>query len=134
MTSYFDALTREVREAADQFDEDEDFIQEVAYIESGMYRDVTLVTGDREFPDDLRQDILNVLAVHAVYQPGALGALESAAKTVKLMRSSTAIEKVHSLFHELARRRIETRFGWLQDSPTQILLLRDEWEEEKFGS
>lgn len=61
MSSYFDNLSRAVYEAA-QNESDESFLESVVQIEAGLYRDVTQLTGDREFPDDLRERILGVLA------------------------------------------------------------------------
>lgn len=128
MSSYFDALSREVSEAADRFgfEDTEQFLAEVVAIEERMYQDVVLVTGDREFPDDLREKILGVLATVAVYQPGRVPMPSRARELVTRTRYSRAIEDVHDLFHEVARRRIETRFGILSDNPPSILALRDE--------
>ena len=132
MSSYFDQLSREVRDAADQHVEestDNLFLDAVQAIEERMYRDVTQVTGDREFPEDLREQILTALAVHGIYQPGFVPVPERARQTTLVTGISNAIEEVHSLFHEVARRGIDTRFGRLSDSPTHILALREDYEE-----
>ena len=41
------------------------------------------------------------------------------------MRGSQLIASLHSAFHEVASRRIDTRFGLLSDDPEGILKRRD---------
>ncbi len=125
MTSFFDTISHEIRNAADQED-DAAFLETVVQAEAQMYRTVTAITGDREFPDDLRHRILGVLASRAVYQPGRLPIPEDARESVLTLRYSDAVEGVHSLFHELAQRRIETRFGLLSDNPAEMLVRRED--------
>lgn len=125
MSSYFDSMAREVRVIAG-WGTDEVFLPALREIEERLYRDVTAVTGDREFPEDLREQMLGVLATEAVYQPGDLPSPERAVEAATASRCSRAADDLHDLFHELARRRIETRFGILGDSPTHIALLRDD--------
>lgn len=134
MSSYFDEATREVAEAAERFERDEGFLQACAEIEERVYRKVTLVTGDREFPDDLRERILSAFAVQSIRQHGDEKILPPPARAVEYVlatRGSQVIDSVHELFHELARRGTHARFGWLSDSPTQILMLRDEWDGQR---
>ena len=126
MSSYFDAAARAVREAGDHEPSDAEFLESVVEIERQMFREITAVTGDREFPDDLRQKMLGAFAVESLYQPGRVPVPEKAREYVLMMRSSRVLDSLHELFHELARRRIVTRFGWLSDSPTQIRVLRDD--------
>lgn len=125
MSSYFDALSREVAEAADQFESTDLFVAAVSVIEHKLYDDVTRITGDREFPDDLRNRMLGVLAREAVYQPGTLLAPEWAVERVGGGRWSRAIESMHELFHELASRHVTTRFGRLSDNPVAMRTNRD---------
>lgn len=127
MSSYFDALVREVGLAADDAGEnDEQFLAHVTEIEKRMFRDVTQISGDREFPDDLRERMMGVFAVKSVYHPGKLEAPERAIELVLRCRSSRCIEDMHDLHHELASRRIVTRFGILSDHPVNNLARRDE--------
>jgi hypothetical protein len=126
MSSYFDGMARAVREAGDHEPSDEEFLASVVAIEHQMFREITYVTGDREFPDDLREKMLGAFAVESVYQPGRLPMPEKAREYVLMMRCSRVLDSLHELFHDLARRRIETRFGWLSDSPTGIAVLRDD--------
>ena len=126
MSSYFDALSREIAELADQDRGDEEFIFEVIKVEERLYADVTAITGDREFPDDLREKIMGVFAVWGIYQPGKLPISSKAEQFLLFSKCSEAVESIHELFHDLARRRIQTRFGLLSDNPTQIALLREE--------
>jgi hypothetical protein len=134
MTSFFDKAARDVRDAdiLSVNQPDSAFLDRLADIEAEVFRKVCLVTGDREFPDDLREKMLGVIAVHGVAN-NELTPSEKARERAAMMRYSRAIEDLHGLFHELARRRVQTRFGWLSDSPDQILVLRDEWEAETFN-
>ena len=131
MSSYFDSLTRRVAEAAEQFKTDEAFLTAVVDIEGELFRDVTAITGDREFPDDLREKMMGCLAKKSVYSPGDMPMSEWAKIRVLGIRCSRAINDMHSLFHDLARRRIVTRFGILFDSPTMMAMLRDEHDKGK---
>lgn len=120
MSSYFDAAQRTARRS----------YEDLLAAEEQVYKDVVRITGDREFPDDLREEILCAMAVGFVWQSGDLPIPQDAGWIARNMRYSVGIEKVHELFHELARRRVETRFGILSDSSTQMSLLRDEHDEE----
>ncbi len=126
MSSYFDQLSLRVHDARKQHRDDEQYLTEVAAIESELFADVSAATGDREFPDDLREKMMGVLAAKSVYQLPNLPPNEWARERA-LFGSSRAIEDMHELFHDLARRRIATRFcPSLPDSPTYIVALRDD--------
>jgi hypothetical protein len=126
MSSYFDALSREAAVAADGIDDDEAFFNEIVDIDRRLYEDVSAITGDREFPDDLRHAMLGAFAVHSVFQPGNVPVPKKARMRVLAYRGSRVVEAMHDLFHELARRRIQTRFGLLNDSPSYMLVLRED--------
>jgi hypothetical protein len=67
MTAYFDAATREVTTYATAFrDEEDKFLIALGWLENGIIAQVTRLTGDREFPDDLREQILTDIAVWRV--------------------------------------------------------------------
>jgi hypothetical protein len=95
-----------------------------------MVEQVSLVTGDREFPDDLREHIQGLIAMHEVSPRSGLDPRPETLEWVAAMGSSRLIDELHEAFHDLARRRITTRFGRLSDSPSQILALRDEHDGE----
>ena len=120
MSSYFDSAAREV---ADDFDS-------IIGVEKRVISDVLLVTGDREFPDDLREKIVGLIAVWqyecAKNLPATKGREHSDA-----LRYSALIERLHDAFHEVAQRGIVTRFGRLSDRPSGILAARDEYERGK---
>ncbi len=128
MSGYFDNLNRSVREAASN-ESKEEFMFSVIAIEAQLYREVTAITGDREFPEDLREKIMGAFATSSTYQPGRLPVPERARDYAIATSSSKVIEEIHDLFHELARRRVKTRFGVLNDSPTGIKILRDEHDD-----
>ena len=71
MSSYFNGLDKQVREAADENERDVDFVRAVRAIERQLFHDVTQITGDREFPADLRDygigaQILVDLGLHKI--------------------------------------------------------------------
>ena len=117
MSSYFDELNRKVAQAAEDHESDEDFLVELMVIEGDLYHDVTRFTGDREFPDDLRERIMGMFAVKGVFQPGYTPIPERAADYALATRSSLLVEDMHDFFHDVARRRVLTRFGLLSDHP-----------------
>jgi hypothetical protein len=130
MTAYFDAATREACVYASAFrDNEEAFLRAVGWLEAGIIRDVTRLTGDREFPDDLREQILGDIAVWRV-DTGDLPETRGR-QCARLSRRSELIERLHERFHELGRRRIATRFGLLTDDPLRCLVRRSEWEMER---
>jgi hypothetical protein len=129
MSSYFDDKSREIS-AAHEVDDFEERLAAVQAVEEELFRDVTAITGDREFPDDLRERMLAVLAVRAVYQPGNLPVPEKALSHVTHQTGfSRAVEDLHDLHHELASRRLRTRFGVLSDSPALNRALRDDHDD-----
>jgi len=130
MTAYFDAAAREVTAYAAAFKEDEGaFLRAIGWLEAGIIRDVTRLTGDREFPDDLREQILGDIVVWRI-DAGELPETEGR-RSAREFHCSELIERLHDRFHELARRRVVTRFGLLADDPLQSLMLRQEWESER---
>ena len=129
MTAYFDDRAREIREAARHMS-DTEFMQNVAEIEADLFADVTRVTGDVEFPADLRGKILGLFACQSVWQPGGVPVPKRATDHVRAKRASFVLEEVHAAFRELAARGVDTRFGRLSDSPIQIELMRVECEEK----
>lgn len=130
MSSYFDALAREVREIADRKPPTSILLEEVKVVEERLYHDVTAITGDREFPDDLRQKAMGILAVHSIYQPRLVPIPAKAVEWILACGYSRAIERMHDLFHEVASRRIETRFGKLSDHPKFDAERRNDHDEE----
>lgn len=133
MTAYFDEMSRQIRHEFEICgDDDQQLLEAVMGIEAQLYRDVTAITGDREFPDDLREKMLGVLAVRCVFQPHDLPIPEKARERVLArVGYSRAVENMHDLFHDLARRGIATRFGRWNDDPSYCKVLRDEHDGEE---
>lgn len=73
-------------------------------------------------PMDSRESILDTLK--------RLQILQRARAYLFCARSSRLIEELHSAFHAVARRRVQTRFGFLTDSPRQIVHARDAHDAE----
>lgn len=131
MSSYFDAKSFAVSEAARQTVSAEDFIYQVADIERRLIEDVTLVVGDREFPSDLREKAMSLIARWHVGEHAGLQPTGEALEHIEVLRMSELVEEMHNLFHEVAQRRILTRFGMLDDHPKSILDRREEHDNER---
>jgi hypothetical protein len=122
MSKYFDEKHQWVREDFDSIDN----------VEAGIIDDVNLVTGDREFPEEMRERIQGIIACNR-HQclPGLedLG-MSQGGKMSEITRSSRLISELHSAFHDLAGMRIRTSYGRLDDSPEKILKRRGLWERD----
>ena len=131
MTAYWDALRREVQDASSL--SNDDFVEVVIQIEARVIRTVSLTTGDREFPDDLRQQIQGIIAVHAVdpgchvFERSSTELANARAKARLLtMRSSILLEELHRAFHQVGERRAVNRYdGYFTDDPSSFLRARD---------
>ncbi len=95
---------------------------DVKEFENQAIEDVKLIIADREFPEDLRIEILSVIDRLNI-------GTEQGKQWFKAMVSSRLLRTLHTIFHEVARRRIKTRFGMLSDSPSQCLMLMDDHRE-----
>lgn len=128
MSSYFDEKTHRVSEASGERtrNDDQSFLRAVIAIEQELIADVILAVGDREFPADLREKAMGLIARWHVGTHASLAPTEEAVYYATTMRSSELLDSMHSLFHEVARRRIHTRFGLLSDHPRDIVHRRDE--------
>ncbi len=124
MTSYFDNAMTAINSISKSLSAEE-YLEEVGLVENLVIKDVLLNTGDKEFPDDLREKILNIIATQAVAPPSGLPPLRNACAYAVDCRTSGLISALHSAFHVLAGRRIETRFGRWTDSPLANLKSRE---------
>jgi len=108
VTKYFDDAVGQVTEYADTISDDDTFWRGVCEVEVVVIEEVRLNTGDREFPEDLREKIMTAISVDRAYV---------SRRVVTATRMSTLLGSLHALFHDLAARRIETRFGRWSDDP-----------------
>ena len=121
MSSYFDDLRTQVSEIADA----PDFIEQLEALEEKVIKEVSLVTGDKYFPNDLRERIFRCIALCGVKTLHLEGmeVKSEARDTALLCKYSVLFEELHSLFHEVGRRNIDAPYK-LSDSPSQILKQR----------
>ncbi len=111
MSSYFDNASSQVSK---------DFAK-ILDIEAKVIADITSVINDPEFPTDLKVMIQNIIETKNYNVPHAK-------EMDDCCRKSQLISDLHSAFHELAQRRVTTRFGMLSDRPTTILAMRESFE------
>jgi hypothetical protein len=124
MSSYFDTLRVETAEIFGE----EDFIEKLIDLEEKVIKEVNLVTGDREFPEDLREKIQTLIATKRMQWIG--GEMNGdAIAFAKAVGYSELISDLHSAFHAVASKRIKTRFGTLTDSPSGNLIMRQHHDE-----
>jgi hypothetical protein len=128
MSSWFDAWDGEIQ-AIENIEDGEEFLVRMTEIEKPRVHAICLCTGDREFPEDLREKILGIIARWSF--SGPLPATERAREYALSTRMSRLSMDLHSVFHDVARGAFSTRFGRLSDSPSQILALRDEYDTER---
>jgi hypothetical protein len=132
MTAYWDRMEGEATASGIKCS-DEEFIARIAEVEEMVMPVVLLNTGDREFPNDLRGEIIDNIALKTVgnmSKDGRLLPLQKAVDRVARTGRSWLIWNLHDLFHELARRDIKTRFGTWTDDPEANLKRRDEKDAE----
>ena len=122
MSSYFDSAAANVLG---------DFTS-IVTVEDQVIKDVSAISDDREFPDDLRVKILGAISLLR-YDNGPEKPATAGRRNSDLMRRSALIERLHDIFHTLAQRRVETRFGMLSDRPNGMLARREEWERSHRG-
>jgi len=125
MSAYFDEMVDGVRQAADRDSDDVTFLRRVRDAEEPAQKEIPLLTGDREFPEDLRERILTAIARKSLrLKHDGAGYFKPALDRVLALRKSVLLDELHSLFHEVAERRIQTRFGLLTDNPRADLAVR----------
>jgi len=130
MTAYFDDLEREAHELSERASNDQEFLVGLEALEARLRQDVTLNTGDREFPGELREKILSVIACQALAGPGYPELYVKARRIALATRRSTLVGSLHALFHRLAGQRVKVRFGLWSDDPAGNLRLRDAHDQE----
>jgi len=124
MTSFFDDYNREVSAAAETEMPDKAFLFFIAYLEREMIPKINLVTGDREFPEELREKIQGLIAMNRTTSVGDIKARQQALDEATLGRTCPLVTELHRAFHVVGSRRIKTRFGVLSDNPDVNLAMR----------
>lgn len=127
MSSYFDAVAREIAAGVDRYSGcPGDAQREVAMeIERRVVSDVSMICGDREFPDDYRQPIMSIVAIWQMHPRYGMPS-ERGIKYFDVVKASRMIVLLHEAFHEVAASRTETRFGILTDDPADDIKRRDQ--------
>lgn len=126
MSSYFDALTSKIATLSEECMDDAEFLAEVVGIERETFDTIKYVTGDVEFPNDLRERIMGIFAVFGIFHEEEVLANPKVVRRVLASHYSPLIEALHDAFHDVARRRHQTRFcAYLSDNPAHILAARD---------
>ena len=143
MSSYFDKFNRQVRELSQETrGNDEAFLKGLMELEKPLVRTCELFAGDRDTPEDIRKAVIGCILTNEVRYEGGdfLGShvggvlLESdGAQYACACRSSKLSQELHSLFHDIASRRIQTRYGLVMDDPEAAVKARDAYAESRFG-
>lgn len=128
MSSYFDNAASEISKADNK--NDDEFFEAARQIENKVVKDCLLNSGDKDFPEDLRQKIVGHVALWNLGYTD-MSPIPKAKEWLLSLRSSKLINLLHEDFHDVAQRRIETRFGRLSDNPAHNLAHRDQHIAEK---
>jgi hypothetical protein len=119
--------------------EGEEFLKQVKAVEEGMIQTLMLFMGDREVHQekDLCQAIWKVIVCHQIRYEGGdflgdkTGPCQATAEALACRRSRL-ISEMHSLWHDIASRRYQFRFGLVLDNPKAAVSARDRWVEEHY--
>ena len=127
MTTYFDNLTHQIKSSD---------LPTAIHIEAQVVDTVSLACGDREFPADMRNKIMEAIAIWQMcpcYAPTVdhPQANHHSIRHYNICGTSILIATLHNLFHDLARQHIPTRFGLLTDDPSEIVRTRDQHDTEQ---
>ena len=130
MSSYFDkASALATFEEAKRIGQCNPMYQ-VKMVELGVVDDCFRIAGDREFPPHLRERIMKAIALHACNTHFDLEPRDATMCRIERCGRSVLIDEMHSIFHDVARSRTETRFGMMNDSPSYMLVLREDYNNE----
>jgi hypothetical protein len=136
MSSYFDELDSHISDLVrTHTGTDTAILSLVADIEDAVMATVYAAILDKEFPGDLRLRAIGVMRDWALRGdpaarvPGSAGNDEPR-RWFLSVRYSRLLAELHSFFHDVARRRIQTRFGLLFDSPAGMVSRAQAWDEE----
>lgn len=118
MTSFFDSASRAISALTEEDKtDDERYVQRVQAIERPVIETVLANTSDHEFPDDLRRKVCRTIGTYDYPLTPT-----TARRVLISVRHSDLISELHSIFHDLARRRAPLRNTTWSDSPTQNLV------------
>src|SRR4051812_5997557 len=102
MSSYFDAVESEVREIVRNTKDRpfEETFEQVAAVEAKVCDEVSLVVGDREFPQDLRELIIGQMAVFSLnwHWPENLPPKTQGRLWLQMVGDSKLLRVLHSSF------------------------------------
>jgi hypothetical protein len=135
MSSYFDELDSHVFELVrGHTGTDAAILSLVADIEDAVMATVYAAILDKEFPGDLRLRAIGVMRDWALRgdpaAPRSPVLNDEPRRWFLSVRYSRLLSELHSFFHDVARRRIQTRFGLLFDSPAGMVSRAQAWDEE----
>jgi len=120
MTAYWDDISLQVRDATT--------VEEVVQIENQVSQIVRLLIGDREFPNDLREEIMTIMSVWQIDPELGLQS-EQGRSYYGAVKISRMCQELHMVFHRVAERKIKTRFGVITDDPQESLRDRDRHDD-----
>ena len=108
MTSYFDEKTHQINDCEN--------VEQVQNIELKVIEDLKVLMENPEFPEKYKQTFQEIIDNFAITDESSKGYTYFTAMNISLF-----LEKLHPLFHELARDRIKLSCGELNDNPKDIV-------------
>ncbi len=121
MTVYFDEKETLVKEGAD-----------IVAVEKIVKKDIRLVAGDKDTPNNIREMLLAIIAIHQYeFIVGDKDlAMRKPKQSYVTYGQSDLITALHRAFHGITMLQIKTCYGIMGDDPEQHLAKRDIWVKE----
>jgi hypothetical protein len=134
VTSYFNDLQDTVAHATNL--DDASFVKVVADVEKELIVEVVEIAEDEEFPSALMTKMKVASKDLGVWLPNKKVDVDTdeyreRVERVLLYRKSLLIGVLHSMFHDLDRKKIKARFGMLTDDPHDMLARRKDYSEHR---
>ncbi len=124
MTSYWDEKEQMIYEGMD-----------IVKVEAGVIRDVNLVAGDIDTPEEIREQLMKIIALnqHTFMIGDEDHGSAKAKRSYQMSKHSRLLSLLHSAFHEIGRKEIKYRYCVLRDNPQRFLNSRNAWVKKKYG-
>ena len=128
MSSFFSEVADEVAVLEETFADVDEFLMHLEGLENDLVRAALLVTGDREFPGALRDEVLAVIALERATKvpiptPGW--------RQARLTRTSPLTTALAALFARIEAQGVLTRFGQITADLPAVLEARERHDEAR---
>jgi hypothetical protein len=125
MSSYFDAADREVRTLSSAAGKDTGaFLTSLIEVEKRLIKDSLTFARDEQTPKVVRENLISAIADYQVVFAGGEfvdgPGLTDGTRMAAASRRSFLSTQLHSLWHQIASMRLQTRYGLVMDNPGTV--------------